>query len=95
MQEFCTRTWVAVTHPSSWRWRKPRCPRLPGHRRKKRLDQKTAEAEEEEEEEAQQTTAAPDFTVYDAEGNPVQLSEYFGKPLVLNFWSQLVRPLQE
>lgn len=31
--------------------------------------------------------AAPDFTVYDEYGNPVQLSDYFGKPIVLNFWA--------
>lgn len=31
--------------------------------------------------------AAPDFTVYDANGNKVQLSDYFGKPIVLNFWA--------
>lgn len=53
--------------------------------------QETAEAEKEEEE-TQQTNAAPDFTVYDAEGNPVQLSEYFGKPLVLNFWASWCGP---
>ena len=31
--------------------------------------------------------AAPDFTVLDGEGNEVQLSDYFGKPIVLNFWA--------
>lgn len=31
--------------------------------------------------------AAPDFTVYDAQGNTVQLSDYFGKPIVINFWA--------
>jgi thiol-disulfide isomerase/thioredoxin len=31
--------------------------------------------------------AAPDFTVYDEYGNAVQLSDYFGKPIVLNFWA--------
>ncbi len=30
---------------------------------------------------------APDFTVYDVEGNAVQLSDYVGKPVVLNFWA--------
>ncbi len=30
---------------------------------------------------------APDFTVYDADGNAVNLSDYFGKPIVLNFWA--------
>ena len=32
-------------------------------------------------------TPAPDFTFHDAEGNPVQLSDFFGKPIVLNFWA--------
>lgn len=31
--------------------------------------------------------AAPDFTVLDSEGNEVQLSDYVGKPIVLNFWA--------
>lgn len=35
---------------------------------------------------------APDFTVYDADGNEVQLSEYFGKPIVLNFWASFCYP---
>ena len=31
--------------------------------------------------------AAPDFTVYDLEGNAVKLSDFVGKPIVLNFWA--------
>lgn len=30
---------------------------------------------------------ATDFTVFDAEGNPVKLSDFRGKPVVLNFWA--------
>lgn len=30
---------------------------------------------------------APDFTVYDADGNSVKLSDFRGKPVVLNFWA--------
>lgn len=29
----------------------------------------------------------PDFTVYDIEGNPHKLSDFRGKPVILNFWA--------
>lgn len=37
-------------------------------------------------------TAAPDFTVQDANGNTVSFSDFKGKPVVLNFWASWCPP---
>lgn len=37
--------------------------------------------------EQKQTVTAPDFTVFDDEGNAVKLSDFKGSPVVINFWA--------
>ena len=55
------------------------------------IDNETTESTEavisETEAQTENYNAAPDFTVTDYEGNEVKLSDYKGKPVVLNFWT--------
>ena len=47
----------------------------------------TSQSSQTTQENNEQATLAPDFTAYDENGNQVSLSDYRGKPVVLNFWA--------
>ena len=49
-------------------------------------DETTKKDETTEEKEPVVAFSAPDFTVIDYDGNSVKLSDFAGKPIVLNFW---------
>lgn len=42
--------------------------------------------------ENEENNIAPDFTVIDEDGNEVKLSDYKGKPVVVNFWASWCPP---
>lgn len=45
-----------------------------------------------EEEPTEEINLAPDFLVYDKDGVARRLSDYFGRPIVLNFWASWCNP---
>lgn len=49
-------------------------------------------SQSEETKETKETLPAPDFTVFDAQGNEVKFSDFAGKPVVLNFWASWCPP---
>lgn len=54
--------------------------------------QETASGQESEAGEEGAEEYAPDFTAIDYNGEEVKLSDYFGKPIVLNFWASWCPP---
>jgi thiol-disulfide isomerase/thioredoxin len=53
----------------------------------KQTEDATTDVTDEEDE-----NKAPDFTVYTSDGKAVKLSDYFGRPIVMNFWASWCSP---